>query len=559
MENKIYGIDLGTTYSAIAFVNDATKAEIIPNSDNERVTPSVVFFESASKVIVGKEARETAKTDPDKVVALIKREMGTDMTKEFDGKSFTPEEISSFILKRLVDDAKTTGDHDVKDVVITCPAYFGAAERNATENAGKLAGLNVIQILDEPIAAAISYVMDRLEQDNTVIVYDLGGGTFDATVVKVGKGNVEVVCTDGDHQLGGADWDQRLINYFISEFQSQTGGGEDIVDDAETMFDLRLLAENAKKHLTKKESTVVRVTYGGEKVNIEVTRDKFNELTQDLLQRTIEFTNNVLEIAKGKGITKIDDFLLVGGSTRMCQVPEAVKSNFSERLGVEPKSFEVDEAVAKGAALFGFIKYVQQKINDAIKEINETNQGSDDSQEPDNRTEEQKEQDKQEAINKVLDEIGLAPEKKEIVNVDIKTVATRSYGLRVLQKGNPVVFNMIMKQTQVPASFEREFPVTESNAEKLVLTVFSNNDSEKIVQLDDSVEVGNATMMLTEGLPAGSPIRVKFCLDKDGSLKMEALDVTNNKSIDANFDVKDGLSQEEIEKKRAENADISVE
>jgi len=554
MENKIYGIDLGTTYSAIAFVNDAGKAEIIPNSDNERVMPSVVYFESPTKIIVGREAKETVGTNPDRVVSLIKREMGSSVTREFDGKEFPPEEISSFILKRLADDAKTTGDHDVKDVVITCPAYFGAAERNATANAGKLAGLNVIQILDEPIAAAISYVMERLDQDNTVIVYDLGGGTFDVTVVKVGKGNVEVVCTDGDHRLGGADWDQRLINYFISEFQAQTGAGEDICDDPETLFDLQLRAENAKKHLSKKDSTIVRITHGGEKADIEITREKFDELTKDLLEKTIEFTNSVLKIAEEKGITKIDEFLLVGGSTRMRQVMDAIKSNFAERLGVEPKSFEVDEAVAKGAALFGFNKCIQIRIQEVLdKKEQEANANP---QNPDTRTEEEKEKDLQEASQQVAEEFGLPVVHPPII---VRMVATRSYGLRVLQKGNPVVFNMIKKQTQVPALFEREFPVTESNAEKLILTVFSNNDSETIVQIDDCEEVGNATMQLTEGLPAGSPIRVKFCLNDEGILKMEALDITNNKSIDATFEVKDGLTQEEIEKKRAENADIAIE
>ena len=551
-ENKVYGIDLGTTYSAIAFVNEDGKTEIIPNSDSDRVTPSVVFFESTDKIIVGKEARETAKTDPDRVVSFVKREIGTAWTKEIDGKAFTPEEISAFILKRLANDAKLTADHDVKDVVITCPAYFNDAERQATRAAGQIAGLNVIQILDEPVAAAINYGFNNIGENCTAIVYDLGGGTFDVTVIKIENGSVNVVCTDGDHRLGGGNWDERLIQYFINEFQTQTGAGDDIADDTETMYDLQLLAEGSKKLLTRKESTVVRVTHGGEKVNIELSREKFNELTQDLLARTIQFTDKVLEIAASKGITKINDFLLVGGSTRMPQVMDAVKSNFADKLGVEPKSFDQDEAVAKGAAIFGQIKNVQANIDSKIDNIKKEaeSQGKEISNE----------EAKNEAIQQVAEEEKLELEAiKKISNTKVSTVASKSYGIRVLKGGNPVVYNMIKKQTTVPTDYEREFPITEANAEKLLLTVFANNEMEQVAQIVDSSEVGNATMELTAGLPAGAPIRVKFTLTEEGVLTMSALDVTNNKSIDAKFDAKDGLSAEEIEQKRKENTDISID
>ena len=551
-ENKVYGIDLGTTYSAIAFVNEDGKTEIIPNSDSDRVTPSVVFFESADKIIVGKEARETAKTDPDRVVSFVKREIGTAWTKEIDGKAFTPEEISAFILKRLANDAKLTADHDVKDVVITCPAYFNDAERQATRAAGQIAGLNVIQILDEPVAAAINYGFNNIGENSTAIVYDLGGGTFDVTVIKIENGSVNVVCTDGDHRLGGGNWDERLIQYFINEFQTQTGAGDDIADDTETMYDLQLLAENSKKILSKKDNTVVRVTHGGEKVNIELSREKFNELTQDLLARTIQFTDKVLEIAASKGITKINDFLLVGGSTRMPQVMDAVKTNFADKLGVEPKIFEVDEAVAKGAALFGQIKNVQVNIDSKIEHIKKDaeSQGKEISNE----------EAKNEAIQQVAEEENLELEAiKKISNTTVSTVASKSYGIRLLKGGKPVVFNMIKKQTTVPTDYEKDFPITEANAEKLPLTVFANNEMEQVAQIEDSSEVGNVTMELTPGLPARAPIRVKFTLTEEGVLTMSALDVTNNKSIDAKFDAKDGLSAEEIEQKRILNTNISVD
>ena len=221
--HTIYGIDLGTTNSAIAYINDDGKPEIIPNSDGERITPSVVFFEEPSEegkvgnIVVGKIAKEAAKTDASRVISFVKQEMGTGWTKEIDGITLNPEKVSSYILTRLVKDAKYMG-FDVKDVIITCPAYFGYAERKATIAAGKIAGLNVLQLLDEPVAAAMHYGLNKSEGDRTAIVYDLGGGTFDVTVVAIKDGEVKVVCTDGNHRLGGKNWDERPMSLMTCRF-----------------------------------------------------------------------------------------------------------------------------------------------------------------------------------------------------------------------------------------------------------------------------------------------------------------------------------------------------
>lgn len=562
-KKRVYGIDLGTTYSAIAFINDDGKPEIIPNSDNERITPSVVFFEEPSEegkvgnVVVGKIAKESAKTDPNRVISFVKQEMGTGWTKELDGITLTPEKVSSYILTRLAGDAKTTAAHDVKDVVITCPAYFGDAERKATIAAGKIAGLNVLQLLDEPVAAAMHYGLNKSEGDRTAIVYDLGGGTFDVTVVAIEGGNVRVVCSDGNHRLGGKNWDERVVEYFASKFAEASGADKDaVMGDADTLYDLQLQAEIAKQTLTTRASAKVKVAFDGNSERIELTREAFDEMTKDLLDQTVDLTQKMFDLAATKGISKINDFLLVGGSTRMPQVMAMVKEKFAAMVDSEPTPFEVDEAVAKGAATFGLVKTIQaevkQKAEDIIKE-KEAESGKPVS-------EAEKAEATQQALQNVANDDGLTLETvTNLHNVEAKTVASRSYGIRVLKAGSPVVYNMIVKQDVVPAVFEREFPVSEENAEKLPLQVFANNIIEKVASLDDSVTVGDAVMMLEPGTPKGAMIRIKFTLTEEGVLSLDATDVAHGTPVHAEFEAKDGLTQEEIEAARKETADLVIE
>ena len=346
-----YGIDLGTTYSTIAFIDEHGATNLIPNSYGNLTTPSVVYFETGNNIVVGEKAKEAAWFDPSRAVSFVKQQMcNRDWAFEIDGKSYDPMMISAFIIRLLIGDAKQLG-HDVKDVVITCPPCFGEEERCRTRKAGQLVGLNVVAILDEPVAAAINYGLNGDAKGKNVIVYDLGGCTFDVTVVKIGdhtdRNEICVISTDGTHTLGGNDWDDRIVQYYLQEFANQIGSNIDLLSDVETAWELHIGAERDKMILTAKESVMRRIRYESEITRIELTRAKFGELTEDLLEETFVLTDRVIEDAKKKGIAEIDSFLLVGGSTRMPQVRERIH----EKYGIEP-AICPDGVVAKGAARY---------------------------------------------------------------------------------------------------------------------------------------------------------------------------------------------------------------
>src|SRR5437868_2726037 len=318
---RVYGIDLGTTYSAIAYVDEHGKPVIVPNQESERITPSVVLFDGEN-IIVGDTAKESAKVEPHRVVSRIKQHMGDPhFVFEYEGQVFSPEDISSFILRKVVGDAEIAlgEDEKITDVVITCPAYFGTAEREATANAGKLAGLNVRAVLNEPTAAAIAYGLEQGE-DQVVLVYDLGGGTFDITMIEIKDRLIRVICTGGDHRLGGVLWDESIVMYLAEQFAAQTSEPTDPLDDPEVLNDLFLQAERGKKTLTQREKAPFRVTHAGRQARVELDRDKFEEITQHLLDRTIELTQEMLADAQAKGHESFDKIILVGGATRMPQV-----------------------------------------------------------------------------------------------------------------------------------------------------------------------------------------------------------------------------------------------
>ncbi len=297
---RVYGIDLGTTYSAIAYVDEHGKPVVVPNQESERITPSVVLFDGEN-VIVGNTAKESAKVEPHRVVSRVKQHMGDpNFIFECEGHAFSAEDISSFILRKVAGDAEIALGDQVTEVVITCPAYFGTPEREATANAGKLAGLNVRAILNEPTAAAIAYGLEQGE-DQTVLVYDLGGGTFDITMIEIKDRLIRVICTGGDHHLGGVLWDEAIVMYLAEEFRSQTGCESDPLDDPEVLNDLFLQAERGKKTLTQREKAPFRVTHAGQQARIELDREKFQEITKHLLDRTIELTREMLADAAPRG------------------------------------------------------------------------------------------------------------------------------------------------------------------------------------------------------------------------------------------------------------------
>jgi len=348
-DNMVIGIDLGTTFSAVARVNDDGKAEIITNRDGERTTPSVVMFEDGTAV-VGEQAKENSIVDPYNVCQFVKRQMGKKAF-SFDvslNERYTAEEISAMILKRLKEDAEAYTGERVEGAVITVPAYFDDAQRKATQDAGEIAGLNVIGIINEPTAAAIAYCHGQADTDGNVMVYDLGGGTFDITVMKLSDhlGKVDILATTGDRNLGGFDFDNVIMTKIVNEFSEKYG--IDIVEDDTAYQDLRIKAESAKKALSNRSKTNISVVSQGQAVKVEITREEFESLIKGYLDSTRSSMEMAMDDAdlKWSDLTKV---LLVGGSTR---VP-AVQNMIKEVTGIEPShELNPDEAVAIGAAYY---------------------------------------------------------------------------------------------------------------------------------------------------------------------------------------------------------------
>ena len=353
---RAVGIDLGTTNSAIA-VLEGGEPTIIPNAEGARTTPSVVAFSKTGEVLVGEIAKRQAVTNVDRTISSVKRHMGTDWTTEIDGKKYTAQEISARILQKLKRDAEAYLGEPVTEAVITVPAYFNDAQRQATKDAGQIAGLKVERIVNEPTAAALAYGLEKGKEDELILVFDLGGGTFDVSLLEVGKDDdgfstIQVRATSGDNHLGGDDWDQRIVNWLIDQVKAKTGA--DLSKDAVALQRLKEAAEQAKKELSSATSTNISLQYlsmtadGPIHLDESLTRAKFEELTSDLLERTKKPFRDVMAEA-GVTVSEIDHVVLVGGSTRMPAVTEVVKELTGGR---EPnKGVNPDEVVAVGAAL----------------------------------------------------------------------------------------------------------------------------------------------------------------------------------------------------------------
>ena len=350
---KIIGIDLGTTNSAVAVMEGGSPV-IIPNSEGNRTTPSVVAFSKDGERLVGETAKRQAITNPDRTISSIKREMGSDYkTKDIDGKKYSPEEISAMILQKLKADAEKYLNDTVTNAVITVPAYFTDAQRQATKDAGKIAGLTVDRIINEPTAASLAYGLDKEHDQAKIMVYDLGGGTFDVSILEVGDGVFEVLATRGNNRLGGDDFDNKLVDHLASEFKKETG--VDLTKDLTAMQRLKDAAEKAKKELSSTMTTNVNLPFitavDGQPVHLDIsiTRAKFDELTKDLVEKTRKPVEDALKDA-GLSASEIDKVLLVGGSTRVPAVQDLVKNI----IGKEPqRDINPDESVALGAAIQG--------------------------------------------------------------------------------------------------------------------------------------------------------------------------------------------------------------
>src|ERR1700710_1762111 len=348
---RAVGIDLGTTNSVVA-VLEGGEPTVIPNAEGARTTPSVVAFAKSGEGLVGEVAKRQAVTNIDRTIRSVKRHMGTDWKVKLDDKDFTPQQISAFVLQKLKRDAEAYLGEPVTDAVITVPAYFSDAQRQATKEAGEIAGLNVSRIVNEPTAAALAYGLDKGESDQTILVFDLGGGTFDVSLLEIGEGVVEVKATSGDNHLGGDDWDSRVVEWMVKKFKDNNG--VDLAQDKIAMQRLQEAAEKAKIELSASSETTIHLPYithgesGPLHLEEKLTRAEFQKLTSDLLDRTKAPFQSVLKDG-GVDVSKIDHVVLVGGSTRMPAVSDVVKQLLG---GKEPnKGVNPDEVVAVGAAL----------------------------------------------------------------------------------------------------------------------------------------------------------------------------------------------------------------
>ena len=348
---RVIGIDLGTTNSCVA-VMEGGVPKVIPNNEGYRTTPSVVAFSKDGHRLVGDVAKRQAAVNTDRTMFSIKRHMGTDYRKKIDGKHYTPQEISAFILTKLKNDAESYLGEEVTDAVITVPAYFNDAGRQATKDAGRIAGLNVLRIINEPTSAALAYGLDN-GQPQKILVYDLGGGTFDVSIIEIGDRVIEVLATSGDNHLGGDDFDDRIVNFLVGQFRTQTG--INLVKDPSAMSRVREEAEKAKKELSSAMTAYINLPFiamtkdGPRHMDIQLTRQQFVSMTSDLVDRTVTPVENALHDA-GLGKQDIDMVLLVGGSTRIPAVQDKVRN----LMGKEPsRNLNPDECVAMGAAIQG--------------------------------------------------------------------------------------------------------------------------------------------------------------------------------------------------------------
>jgi molecular chaperone DnaK (HSP70) len=546
--NKVLGIDLGTTYSCVSCIDASGKPVVIKNSEGELTTPSVVFFETGSSVVVGTPAKESAKLYPGDVVAFVKRSIGqSGVSWDIQGADRSPEEISSYILRKIVNDAvdalraenKLGPNETITDVVITCPAYFGVNERESTRKAGEIAGLNVLSIINEPTAASITYGISDLQGDSVVLVYDLGGGTFDVTMIAVTPGAIKVICTGGDHSLGGKLWDDRIIEYIASEFARQTGNTEDILSDPETFQELSLSAERAKKMLSAREKAPIAINYKGERARVELSREKFDSLTQDLLERTIVLMKEMLEEAAKKNYSKsaVKEVLLVGGSTRMPQIMARIQKEFI----IPVKIYDPDEAVAKGAAIYGsrqafYSDLLEKTAQDTGKTVTQ--------------------------IKKEIETGGAAKVKQlakaaelemedygEAAGIDIVNVTSRSFGTIAYQNAGgeetneEILYNMILRNTELPAVEHKQFYTVVDNQRSVHIRVLESLTSERHADPYEGTEIGEAVLELPLGLPSGSPLTIEFKLNEDGLLELKASELTENRDVTARFETADAISE----------------
>jgi molecular chaperone DnaK len=578
----VLGIDLGTTFSAMSYVNLYGKPEIIANAEGHATTASVVHFYDEDAVVVGEEAVKMVVIDPSNVVRFIKRNMGEeDFALEFFGKSFTPQEVSALILRKLKEDAEEMLGVTITDAVVTVPAYFNSAQRGATSEAGAIAGLNVLSIINEPTAAAIAYGLDRIGGQRKLLVFDLGGGTFDVTVMEIKGTKLTTIASDGNAELGGKDWDDCLLNHVAHVFEEKFG--LDPRDEPAPYQELYERVLHAKISLSNKDKAVIPVNFRGKRMVVNITRDQFEILTQHLVQQCEDTANIVLEKAR-LGWHELDDVLLVGGSTRMPMVRDLLKtlSGRDPADGVNP-----DECVALGAALAGVFRHrpnhpallsKRQAMADRARELKRV----------------------------ATSPLEAPPPRKHLLGAHRPVPApapalrpappSRPGALAIgLPDGGPGVANLAADQPAGPMGLP-DVAIQDATTHPLGIVVLDRNREERVVELipegthlphefrgrfayayenmtavrvevtegtghhrDEVTVIGRVELTGLPPRPRGTPIEVIYSYDVDQILQVDVIDVETGHSRHVSIQFTGGLSTSALSAARSRNARMAIE
>jgi molecular chaperone DnaK len=508
---KAVGIDLGTTFSAVAHIDAYGKTQIIPKAESELITPSVILFDESS-VMVGTLAKNNCVAEAEKIVDFVKREMGKpkgQFQREFNGKVYSAEELSALIIRKLKADAERYLKEPITDAVITVPAYFNDAERTATITAGQLAGLNVLQIINEPTAAAVAYGLDKLNEDQTVFVFDLGGGTFDVTIMRI-KGNIiEMLATNGDHRLGGKDWDDVIVSHVAEEFDR--AHGENPLLDLQSYQDLQSRALAAKIQLSSRSRTAIVHSHNGKSVKVELTLEEFESKTRHLIEKCKTICEMVLQEATMEW-SQIDKILLVGGMTRMPMV-RAMIGELSDLPLVD--DVNPDEAVAVGAAIQAILSLLQQEDKLGIKML------------PDNTREQFSSR-----------EGGLI----QVTDITSHTLGVVLWDESELEE---YVFPMIRKMTAIPATAKNSFGTASANMQSARVRVVEGESTLP----GECTTLGFCDVQLPAFLPKGSPVELTYEYNTNQVLQV-AVDACGSQAI-VRIERNTGLAPDEVERATA--------